>query len=263
MASRVSAVTRLDRQIVIVIEVAIRAGGHLACRRHLVRVRQRKTSGRVVKIGRQPGNRIVASGARRNRKHGGRRRMFRVRRLLPRRQMASRIPAVRRCDLQIEVVANMAIQTGNIRVPVREREIDGRCGMVYRSAQPAIKRMARIAGLRELTCYVVRTLGVLKVSHMAGVAGRRQALILTHSRALVAIFALHCRVSTQQRKTILVIFYLLDRDIPALNGVALRAVCSHFSLVNVGVAILAILADVGKDGLAVALHALHFFVHAA
>jgi len=79
----------------------------------------------------------------------------------------------------------------------------------------------------------------------------------------VAVFALHGRVSAQQRKTILVIFYLLDGDIPALNGVALRAVRAHFSLVDVGVAVLAILADVGKDWLAVALHALHLFVHAA
>jgi hypothetical protein len=79
----------------------------------------------------------------------------------------------------------------------------------------------------------------------------------------VAIFALHGRVSAQQRKAILVIFYLLDGDIPALNGVALRAVRAHFSLVNVCVAILAILADVGKDWLAVALHALHLFVHPA
>jgi hypothetical protein len=123
--------------------------------------------------------------------------------------------------------------------------------------------MARIAGLRELTGHVVRTLGLLKVSHMAGVACRRQALILTHSRAFVAIFTLYGGMRSQQWKTILVIFYLLDRDIPALNGVAPRAVCPHFSLVNVGVAILAILADVGKDWLAVALHALHLFVHAS
>jgi len=100
-------------------------------------------------------------------------------------------------------------------VPVRERKIDGRRGVVYGSAQPAIKRMARLAGLRELTGYVVGTLGLLKVSHMAGVACRRQALILTHSRAFVAIFTLYGGMRSQQWKTILVIFYLLDRDIPA------------------------------------------------
>jgi hypothetical protein len=79
----------------------------------------------------------------------------------------------------------------------------------------------------------------------------------------MAIFALYGRVRSQQWEAILVIFHLLDGDIPALNGVALCAVRAHFSLVNVGVTVLAILANVGKDGLAVALHALHLFVHAA
>jgi hypothetical protein len=79
----------------------------------------------------------------------------------------------------------------------------------------------------------------------------------------VAVFALHGGVSAQQRKAVLVIFDLLDSDTPALNRVALRAVCAHFSLVNVSVAILAILADVGKDWLAMTLCALHLFVHAA
>jgi hypothetical protein len=86
---------------------------------------------------------------------------------------------------------------------------------------------------------------------------------LAYRRAFVAIFALHGGVSPQERKPILVIFHLLDGDIPALNGVALRAVRAHFSLVNVGVAILAILADVGEYRLDMALHALHLFVHAA
>jgi hypothetical protein len=58
-----------------------------------------------------------------------------------------------------------------------------------------------------------------------------------------------------------VIFHRLDGDIPALNSVALGAVRAHFSLVDVGVAILAILADVGEYWLDMALHALHFFVH--
>ena len=59
------------------------------------------------------------------------------------------------------------------------------------------------------------------------------------------------------------IFHRLDGNIPALNRVALRTVRAHFSLVDVGVAVLAILADVGKYRLDMALHALHFFVHAA
>jgi hypothetical protein len=67
----------------------------------------------------------------------------------------------------------------------------------------------------------------------------------------------------QERKAILVIFYLLDGIVPALNGVALRAVGAHLPLVNVNVTILAVLPYVGEHGLDVALRALHFFVHAA
>ncbi len=172
VASGIPAVGRADLQIVIVVEVAVGAGGHFARGHHLVRVRQRETSGRVVKIRGQPGNRIMASGARCNRKHRRSRRMLGVRRLLPRCEMASGIPAVRRRDFQIEVASYMAIQARNIRVPVRERKIDGRRGMVDRGAQPTVKRVTVRAGLRELTGYVVRALGLLKISHMAGVACR-------------------------------------------------------------------------------------------
>ena len=139
MASRIPAIRGADLQIIIVVDVAVRTGVHFARRRHLMGVRQRKTSGRVVKIRRLPGNRVMASGAGRNRKDRGGGRMLGVGRLLPRCKMASRIPAIRRCDFQVVVAAYVAICTGNIRVPVREREIDGRCRVVYGGAQPTIK----------------------------------------------------------------------------------------------------------------------------
>jgi len=79
----------------------------------------------------------------------------------------------------------------------------------------------------------------------------------------VTVFTLNGGVCSQQRKAILVILYLLNGDVPALHGVALRAIRSHLPLVNVGVAILAVLPDVGENRLDVALRALHLFVHAA
>jgi hypothetical protein len=88
-------------------------------------------------------------------------------------------------------------------------------------------------------------------------------LKLTYRRAFVAIFALHRGVSSQKRKTILVIFHNLNVNIPASNSVALGAVRAHLPPVNVVVAVLAILTDVRKDWLGVALQARHFFVHAA
>jgi len=45
MASRIPAIRRGDLQSVIVVDVTVRAGGHFARRRQLVRVRQRKTGG--------------------------------------------------------------------------------------------------------------------------------------------------------------------------------------------------------------------------
>lgn len=79
----------------------------------------------------------------------------------------------------------------------------------------------------------------------------------------MAVFALHGGVRAQQREAILVIFHLLDGDIPALNRVALRAVRAHLPLVNVGMAVLAIPAYIGENWFYMALDALDFFVHAA
>ena len=79
----------------------------------------------------------------------------------------------------------------------------------------------------------------------------------------MAVVALDGGVSTQQRKSILVILYLLNRDIPALHRVALGAVRAHLPLVNICVAILAVFAYVGKNWLCMALDALDFFMHAA
>ena len=109
MAPGIPAIRRADLQIVIVVDVAVRTGIHLARRRHLMRVSQRETSGGVVKIRGLPGNGVMASGAGRNRKDRGRGRMLGVGRLLPRCKMATGIAAVRRCDFQAVVAAHMAI----------------------------------------------------------------------------------------------------------------------------------------------------------
>ena len=79
----------------------------------------------------------------------------------------------------------------------------------------------------------------------------------------MAFIALHRGVSPEKRKPVLVIAHLLDRDIPALHGVASRAVRTHLAAMDVRVAIGAVLANVCEYWLNVALRALHFFVHAA
>ena len=59
------------------------------------------------------------------------------------------------------------------------------------------------------------------------------------------------------------IAHLPHRNIPALHGVALRAVRAHLAAMDVCVAISAVLAYVCEYRFHVALGALHFFVHAA
>jgi len=123
--------------------------------------------------------------------------------------------------------------------------------------------MAGVAGLRELRRDVVRVGGFLKIRQVTRIASRRQSQILANRRALVAVIALHRGVRAQQRKTILVVLQLLNRDIPSLHRMALRAVRTHLAPVDVIVAILAVLAHVGEHRFDVTLRAFHFFMHAA
>ena len=56
---------------------------------------------------------------------------------------------------------------------------------------------------------------------------------------------------------------LLNGDIPALDGMALLAVRTHLTLMEVGVTVRAVLAHISKDRLHVALRASDTFMHAA
>jgi hypothetical protein len=109
--------------------------------------------------------------------------------------------------------------------------------------------MAGFAGSGKLCADVVRVRGLLVVIQMTGLASSGKPLELADCRTLVAILALHGGVGAEQGKTILVIVDLSCGDLPAQNGVTLRAVGSHFPLVNVGVTILASFSDVGENRL--------------
>jgi len=98
---------------------------------------------------------------------------------------------------------------------------------------------------------------------MARDACRRESFKLSNRRALVAGIALHGGVRAQEWKAVLVILDLLDGNLPAQHGMALRAIRAEFPPVNVRVAIGAIFADISEDGLDVTFVAFHFFVHAA
>jgi len=105
--------------------------------------------------------------------------------------------------------------------------------------------------------------GILPIFQMAGIALCAKAEELPNRGALVAGIAGDSGVRAEEREAIVVVLHVLGGDIPALHGVALRAIRAHLAAMNVRVTIGAIFPYIGEDRLGVALHALHFFVHAA
>ena len=184
--------------------------------------------------------------------------------LLPRRKMALRVAAIRRDNLQIVVVVDVARCARNVGVAVRQREA-GRTVVECRP-QPTVKFVAALAIPRcesRSGGGVRRIGGVLPILQVTRLASRGQSQEHSRCGLLVAFIALHGGMSAKERKPVLVIAHLLHRDIPALHGVALCAVRTHLAAVDIRVAIRAVLANVGKYGFHVALGALHFFVQAA
>ena len=128
--------------------------------------------------------------------------------------------------------------------------------------------MTRLARLGELGTDVVwhvpaHRLRLLEISRVTGDTSGGKPLELPDRRALMTVFALQGCVRSQQREAVLVILDLLHGDIPALNGVTLRTIRAHLSLVHVDMTVLAIFPDIGENGFHVALRALHFFMHTA
>jgi len=97
---------------------------------------------------------------------------------------------------------------------------------------------------------------------MTRVALGRQRLELAGGAALVARVAVDRRVRAGQRKPIVMLFDLLNGDLPSPNSVALFAVSAKLPLVDVGVAILAALSNVAEHHLDVTLSTGNGSVHA-
>jgi hypothetical protein len=72
--------------------------------------------------------------------------------------------------------------------------------------------------------WVIRIGGVLPIFQVAGIALRGEAIEDSRGKLRVAGVALDSGVGTEKREAVLVILYLLHGDVPALHGVALRAV---------------------------------------
>ena len=93
---------------------------------------------------------------------------------------------------------------------------------------------------------MVRIAGGLEIRGVTGVALRRHRLELAGRSSFMAGVAIHGRVRAGQRKAIIVLLHLPYGYLPPPNGMAPLAVCSQLALVDVGMAILTTLSNIGE-----------------
>ena len=133
--------------------------------------------------------------------------------------------------------------------------------MIEGGAKPGRDRVALLASGRESRRRVVGTGRLLVGRRVARVALEREPLKLADGRSLVATFALQRGVAANQWETVLVIPHRLNRNLPPLHFVAAFAICTHLPVMNVGVAVTAPCARIGKNRLGVTLGARHILMH--
>ena len=239
-------------QVVIIVDVAV---GALA-RRHGVTARQQETCGGVIEAGRLPSRRGVALQAIR-REIG--RHVVRIGRALEILQVTRHAARAG----QVVVVVRVAIRALPRRYGVTARQQETCSGVIELSVEPVVAGMARVAGGGKLCGDVIGIGGGLKVFEVAGSASRRHRLELAVGRALVAGVAVHGGVRPSQRKSVIVLLDLLDRNLPSAHRVTSLAIRPQLPLVNIGMAILAALPNVGENRFDVALGAGDRLVHPA
>lgn len=125
--------------------------------------------------------------------------------------------------------------------------------MIKLGAQPGIGTMALFASGGKAGGHVTWTRGRLILLGMAGIALRGQTLKLSGSRSFVAGGTIQGCVGSHQGKAVLVLVDLLGGNLPALYAVALLAAGAELALVNIGMAIGALVTYVCEYGFDVAL----------
>ena len=129
--------------------------------------------------------------------------------------------------------------------------------------QPVVRRVAALAGCRELCRNVIRVGGCREVGLVAGEARGRHRLESTGRASFVAGIAVDRSVGARQREPVVVLLNILDRDLPSPHRMALFAVRAQLALVNIGMAVLAALTNIRENHLHVARGAGDGSVHAA
>lgn len=136
--------------------------------------------------------------------------------------------------------------------------------MVELGVEPSVEcGVTGFAGGRKFCRDVIGIGCGLKIIQVTGRAGGRKSHVLSDCGVLVTLLTFHHGVRTEERKSVEVILDRLHRYVPAQWSVAFGAIRAILAAVNVRMAVRAVLADVGKDRLEVALGAVHFFVHPA
>jgi len=234
------------------IDVTLRAG-HI----HVPAGQREFCKGVVIERRHVPRARVVASLASRGE---SRLRMWRIARLIEIRQVATH--AGGRCSYEFSTrVARRTIQRS-------VRPGQGKAGeleVVELRTHPVVHGVTLLAAGGQVQLHVIQPgrSCIYEVPLMARIASGGQTLELAHGRVLVTRIAVHRGVRADQWKTIDVLVDLLNRNIPALYGVALLAVSAHLPLVNVRVAVRALGAHVREDQLGVALRTAQALMHAA
>ena len=123
--------------------------------------------------------------------------------------------------------------------------------------------MALVARRRVTERDVIRRLGFLEVRGMARIARRGHDLKSAVGLVLVACVAIYRSVCPGQGKAVIVLLNILDRHLPPAHAVALLAIRTELTFVNIGVAVLTVRADVAEHGLGMALRARDVLVKAA
>lgn len=131
-------------------------------------------------------------------------------------------------------------------------------------ALPRIQRgVALLTCCRETHRPVIRRGGIHVGAHMTADAFCRQPLEPSHGCSLVARLALQGSVRTDQRKTVFVVTYLIDRRRPPVNGVAALAPGSHVAAMDVGVTVTALPPHITEHRFQMALGASDGLMHSA
>ena len=159
----------------------------------------------------------------------------------------------------LEYVINVAGNALQVGVCAGQR-ISGVLQVIELGVEPAVQAVAARAIGGELKPDVIdhRSAEILL---MARIAVRGKTYELARGRLLVALLALDQGVRSDQGEPVTVILDRLERNLPALDRMALGAIGAKLAAVNVGVAVGALRADVLEHHTGVALNTVHVLVH--